>query len=311
MNNKHKKLGRGLDALFGKEGAEAIESLNTNNTNLNKVPISWLCRGSFQPRQQFEEEGIDALAQSIKNNGIVQPLLVRLKKPDPQSTDGSKYEIIAGERRWRAAQKAAIDYVPVIITQLDDEKALHIGLIENLQRQDLNPLEEAQGYRRLMEDFKRTQEDIADIVGKSRSHIANSLRLLRLPETVLQFIRNGALTPGHAKLLVGMSEAKKLAENIMLRNLNVRAAENMIRKIKEKENYIKLTPKEKTALEKATKNDIQNLELEVSSTLGLRVHIEEKDEGGIIRINYKNLEQLGDIVRRLKGDEMARARRGF
>ncbi|MBC6496936.1 MAG: ParB/RepB/Spo0J family partition protein [Alphaproteobacteria bacterium GM7ARS4] len=308
MAVKHKKLGRGLSALLGEEGAQAIASLKDHTADRKDVPISWLSPGRFQPRRQFDDDTIHALAQSIQQHGILQPLLIRPTETAAGSSH-PHYEIIAGERRWRAAQKASLDHVPVIITHLDDEKCLRVGLVENLQRQNLNPLEEAKGYQRLMEEFKRTQEDIADIVGKSRSHVANSLRILTLPPPTLELVETGALTPGHARMLVGLKDAQQLAQTIVFKELNVRDTEKMIKKLK-KERQLKPFPPPQQ------KNDDvpsrRALELEVSGALGLRVHIEEKGEGGIIRINYKDLEQLGEIVTRLKGDPMKRrARRGL
>ena len=214
--NKIKKgLGRGLSSLIGETKAEI---------NINKVSISELLSNKFQPRKIFDEDSLKDLANSIKERGIIQPIIVR-----KSSDDSSKYEIIAGERRWLAAQKAGLHEVPVVITDVDDLKSLEFAIVENVQRNDLNAVEEARGYQRLIEEFSYDQEKVAQFIGKSRSHIANFLRLLNLPETVLKLVETQKLTPGHAKILVGLNNAEFAANKIIEKNLSVRQSEKFIK----------------------------------------------------------------------------------
>ena len=293
MAQRARKLGRGLDALLGTEGAQAIAALRTSSGDTSQhqqAPLHWLTPGRFQPRRHFDEEGLRTLAASIKSHGILQPLLVR---PLKQSKGRARYEIIAGERRWRAAQKAAIHEVPIIITELDDEHALQVGLIENLQRQDLNPLEEANAYQRLMRDFGHRQEDVGNVVGRSRSYITNSLRLLMLPKAVLRTIETGHLSPGHARLLVGLDDAEVLAVQFIDDKLTVREAEDLIRGRKS-------TSKTKKSTDTKDKdNDTLALEKDLARLLGLRVVIDHKEHGGTLRIVYKTTSQLDAIIKKL------------
>lgn len=279
---KRKQLGRGLSALFGDEGADYAE---LDRVRVSKpVPIEYLQPGRFQPRRHFDETEIEGLVDSIRANGILQPILVRRL---PESPD--RFEIVAGERRWRAAQKAALHEVPVIVKELADGDALEIALVENLQRQDLAPLEEAEAYRRLMEEFGHTQEDVARVLGKSRSHIANTVRLLELPQAVKSLLEEGKLSAGHARALLGAPEAEKLAHQIVSRGLNVRQTEHLARGEKE-EGRRKAPPKDA---------DTRALEAEVSNLLGLKVTINHRGAGGVVMIGYHTLEQLDELLRRL------------
>ena len=291
---KLKRLGKGLDALLGEESAQAIANLQ-DETKRQNVPIHWLAPNRMQPRQQFDDEALADLAQSIKRHGVLQPLLVRAVSA-PASSASVRYEIIAGERRWRAAQQAGIHDIPIVITKLNDDHALQVGLVENLQRQDLNPIEEALAYQRLMQQFQKTQDDVAQIVAKSRSHIANSLRLLTLSEPLLQLIHTKKLSPGHARLLVGLPNAENVAQIFLTRNLTVRDAENLVRKLKTSP-----TTPAKNKKRKSEQNDTQALAQELTSALGLRVHIDSKSaESGSLRILYNDLHQLDTIIARLK-----------
>jgi len=278
---KRRQLGRGLNALFGDETADYAELDRVRGTK--PVPIEFLQPGQFQPRRHFDEEEISGLVESIRANGILQPILVRRL---PESPD--RFEIVAGERRWRAAQKAALHEVPVIVKDLDDGDALEIALVENLQRQDLAPLEEAEAYRRLMDDFGNTQEDLARRLGKSRSHIANTVRLLELPGPVKNLMEEGKLSAGHARALLGAKDAEGLAHRIVARGLNVRQAEALARGGKE--------GKRKAAGKDA---DTKALEAEVSNLLGLKVTINHRGAGGVVMIGYHTLEQLDELLRRL------------
>lgn len=278
---KRRQLGRGLSALFGDENADYAE---LDRVRVSKpVPIEFLQPGRFQPRRHFDEAEIEGLVESIRANGILQPILVRRL---PESPD--KFEIVAGERRWRAAQKAALHEVPVIVKDLADGDALEIALVENLQRQDLGPLEEADAYRRLMDEFENTQEDLARALGKSRSHIANTIRLLDLPESVKKLVEDGKLSAGHARALLGAKDPEKLAHHIVARNLNVRQAETLARGDKE--------PKRVRTGKDA---DTKALESEVSKQLGLKVTINHRGAGGVVMIGYHTLDQLDELLRRL------------
>ena len=293
---KLKRLGKGLDALLGEDSAQAIANLQ-DETKRQNVPIHWLAPNQNQPRQLFDDEPLADLAESIKRHGVLQPLLVRpMPAGATQAAASVRYEIIAGERRWRAAQKANIHEIPIVITKLDDDHALQVGLVENLQRQDLNPIEEAVAYQRLMRQFHKTQDDVAQIVAKSRSHIANSLRLLTLSEPLLQLIHTKKLSPGHARLLVGLANAENVAQIFLTRNLTVRDAENLVRKLKTAPTTTAKQKKRKTG-----QNDTQALAQELTSLLGLRVHIDSKTtESGSLRILYNDLHQLDRIIAQLK-----------
>ncbi len=256
-----------------------------------KLPIDRLQPGKFQPRQYFDEEAINNLAESIAVHGVLQPLFVR----PLQGKDGTTYEIIAGERRWRAAQKARVHEVPVIIQDLSDNEALEVALIENLQREDLSALEEAEGYQRLMHEFRHTQDVLAHRLGKSRSHVTNTLRLLKLPVKVKQYLQEGLLSAGHARALIGSENADKLAEIIVRRGLNVRQTEKLV-----KESTGKPTVKKPVVKGYVPRDvDVMALEEKMTSLLGLKVMIDGEGAEGTLHIEYKSLDQLDDLIERL------------
>ena len=278
--NKIKKgLGRGLSSLIGETKTEI---------NINKLSISDLVSNKFQPRKFFDEDNLQDLTNSIKERGIIQPIIVR------KSSDyNSKYEIIAGERRWLAAQKAGLHEVPVVIADVDDLKSLEFAIIENVQRNDLNAIEEARGYQRLIEEFSYDQEKVAEFIGKSRSHIANSLRLLALPEAVLKLIEIKKLTPGHAKILVGLENAEFVANKIIEKNLSVRQAEN----------FVKIFKIKKQSLKGVRDVNLQSLENSVREKIGLNVLIKnKKNNSGSLVLEYKDLDQLNKIIEIIKSN---------
>jgi ParB family chromosome partitioning protein len=274
-----KGLGRGLSSLIGETKTEI---------NINKLSISDLVSNKFQPRKIFDEDNLQDLTNSIKARGIIQPIIVR-----KSSEDNSKYEIIAGERRWLAAQKAGLHEVPVVITDVDDLKSLEFAIIENVQRNDLNAIEEASGYQKLIEEFSYDQEKVAELIGKSRSHIANFLRLLVLPETVLKLIEAKKLTPGHAKILVGLGNAEFVANKIVEKNLSVRQAENFVKIFKIKKQSLK-GPKD---------INLQSLENSIREKIGLNVFIKnKKNNTGSLVFEYKDLDQLNKIIEIIKSN---------
>ena len=273
---KNKKgLGRGLSSLIG----EGKVSSNT------KASISELIRNKYQPRKKFEETSLNELSESIKSRGIIQPIIVR-------NSDGdSKYEIIAGERRWLAAQKAGLHEVPIVVIDADDKKALEFGIVENVQRHDLNAIEEAEGYKRLIDEFSYDQEQVAKFIGKSRSHITNSLRLLSLPSEVIEFIKDNKLSPGHAKILVGLENCLSISKKIISKKLSVRQTENLVRAYK--------TPSKK--LIKNKDPNIRLLEQNLAEKIGLDVEIKnKKNNKGKIIFSYKELDQLNRIIETIK-----------
>ena len=274
-----KGLGRGLSSLIGETKTEI---------NINKVSISDLKSNKFQPRKLFEEDSLQDLTNSIKERGIIQPIIVR-----KSSDDNSKYEIIAGERRWLAAQKAGLHDVPVVITDVDDLKSLEFAIVENVQRNDLNAIEEARGYQRLIEEFSYDQEKVAEFIGKSRSHIANFLRLLSLPDTVLKLIETKKLTPGHAKILVGLNNVEFVANKIVEKNLSVRQAEN----------FVKIFKVKKKSFDSSKDSNIQSLELSIKQKIGLNVLIKnKKNNSGSIIFEYKEIDQLNKIIEIIKSN---------
>ena len=279
-SNKIKRgLGRGLSSLIGETKVE---------TQKNKLLIGDLKPNKFQPRKNFDEENLDELTSSIKERGILQPIIVRRSIEDQ-----SKFEIIAGERRWLAAQKAGLHDVPVVITEADDLKSLEFAIIENVQRHDLNPLEEAQGYKRLIDEFSYDQEKVSKFIGKSRSYITNSLRLLSLPIEVIKLIETQKLTAGHGKILVGLENALFVANKIIEKNLSVRQAEN----------FVKLFKVEKNKLSKTKDTNIMHLEMSIVNKVGLNVEIQnKKNNKGKIVFEYKNLDQLNKIIDIIKSN---------
>jgi len=286
---KPKKLGRGLSALLGDAAVTPAETAPKAD-GVNTVPIEYLSPGKFQPRRHFDEEEIKSLSASIAERGILQPILVR-----PSGTNS--YEIIAGERRWRAAQMARLHEVPVLIKQLSDEAVLEAALVENIQRADLSPLEEAAGYRRLLDEFAYTQEKLAQVIGKSRSHIANTLRLEALPEPVRKLLEEGKLTAGHARPLVGNQNAAAIAVEIVSKGLSVRQAEAMANGDGAPTKPGKGNKKSAGAKDP----DTLALERSLGDLLGLKVTIDFKNEKGKISIQYQSLEQLDEVIQRLSG----------
>ena len=285
--SKKKGLGRGLKALFGDQKTE-IKKKEKKNNNTLKVNISDLTSNRYQPRTNFDESKLLELANSIRNNGIIQPIAVREDKVDP-----GRYEIVAGERRWLAAQKAGLHNVPVVITEADDLKSLEFAIVENVQRHDLNPLEEAQGFKRLIDEFSYDQQKVSKFIGKSRSYIANSLRLLSLPEDVVKLIESQKLTSGHAKILVGLDNALFVANKIVEKKLSVRQAEN----------FVKLFKKNKQRSKKTKDTNIVALELSISNKIGLNVEIQNNIRNkGKISFEYKDLNQLNKIIDIIKSN---------
>ena len=282
--NKRQNLGRGLNALLGEEPEAKSDSGYLKGSRL--VPVERLYPGRYQPRHSIDEDLIEELAQSVRENGIIQPLLVRRH---PEQKDA--FEIIAGERRWRAAQMAKVHEVPVIIRDLNDQKSLEIGLVENLQRQDLSPLEEADGYQRLMDEFSHTQEVLAKTVGKSRSHVANMIRLLGLPEPVKKMLDSENLSAGHARALLNAPNPLEVARQVVKKGLNVRQTERLVKK----------EQRQKEAPPKPDHKDVDTLSLEsdLANLLGLKVGIKFKGGGGSLTVHYDSLEQLDDILLRL------------
>ena len=278
---QHRGLGRGLSALIGDEVSPTRNAVVRGSRT---VPVAFLRPNRFQPRKTFSAEELNDLANSIKEKGILQPILVR-----PIKDQADTFEIVAGERRWRAAQMAKLHDVPVVVRDITDGESLELAIIENVQRADLNAVEEAAAYRELMEQFSYTQDDVANQVGKSRSHVANTLRLLKLPETVQSMIRAGQLTAGHARTLIGAGDPEALAREIVEAQLNVREAEQRSK------------PASGKGREKAEKDaDTKALEASLSNMLGLKVQILDKGEkGGELKIIYRTLEQLDDVCRRL------------
>ena len=279
-SNKIKKgLGRGLSSLIGETKVDIQK---------NKIAISDIVPNKYQPRKIFDEDNLNDLTQSIKERGILQPIIVR-----KSNDDNSKFEIIAGERRWLAAQRANLHEVPVVITEADDLKSLEFAIVENVQRHDLNPLEEAQGYKRLIDEFSYDQEKVSKFIGKSRSHITNSLRILTLPVEVIKLIEAQKLTAGHAKILVGLENASFVANKIIEKKLSVRQAEN----------FVKIFKNKKQRPDKAKDANIKNLELSVSDKIGLNVVIQnKKNNKGKITFEYKDLDQLNRILDIIKSN---------
>ncbi|MDE2109652.1 MAG: ParB/RepB/Spo0J family partition protein [Alphaproteobacteria bacterium] len=282
-DDRPRGLGRGLSALIGEEAVPTRGEAQARPART--VPIAFLKPNRFQPRKRFAEDDLNDLVQSIKAKGILQPILVR-----PIAGQANAYEIVAGERRWRAAQLAKLHDVPVVVREMNDGEALELAIIENVQRADLNAIEEAAAYQELMDRFGYTQEKVASEVGKSRSHVANTLRLIKLPETVKTMVRDGQLTAGHARTLIGVTGPEARAREILAGALNVREAEQRSQAKKRK---IHKQPVEDP--------NIRALEDNISNALGLKVQILHKeDKGGEVRISYKTLEQLDELTRRLK-----------
>jgi ParB family chromosome partitioning protein len=281
---RHRGLGRGLSALIGEEAVPVRGEIAARK--VPTLPVAFLRPNRFQPRKRFAEDDIRDLAESIREKGVLQPILIR-----PINGEPSRYEIIAGERRWRAAQLAQLHEVPVVIRDIGDGEALELAIIENVQRADLNAIEEAAAYHELMDRFAYTQERVSQEVGKSRSHIANTLRLLKLPESVKVMVREGQLTAGHARTLLSVDDPEARAREIVESSLNVRQAEQRSKVHNRKPNRSAET----------TDPNVRELETSLSNWLGLKVHIMHKGKkGGELRISYKTLEQLDDLIHRLR-----------
>ena len=279
MDKIKKGLGRGLSSLIGETKAEVQK---------NQLPITDLIPNKYQPRKNFDEENLEDLTNSLKERGMIQPIIVR-----KSNNENLKFEIIAGERRWLAAQRAGIHNVPVVITEADDLKSLEFAIVENVQRHDLNPLEEAQGYKRLIDEFSYDQEKVSKFIGKSRSYITNSLRILTLPPEVIKLIESQKLSTGHAKILVGLDNASFVANKIIENKLSVRQAENFVQLFKKK--------KQKSKFKKDT--NIIALELSVSNKIGLNVEIQNnKRNKGKISFEYKDFDQLNKIIDIIKSN---------
>ena len=279
MDKIKKGLGRGLSSLIGETKVE---------TQKNQLSISDIIPNKYQPRKIFDEDNLNELTNSIRERGILQPIIVR-----KSNDEKSKFEIIAGERRWLAAQRAGLHNVPVVITEADDLKSLEFAIVENVQRNDLNPLEEAQGYKRLIDEFTYDQEKVSRFIGKSRSHITNSLRLLTLPAEVIKLIEIQKLTAGHAKILVGLENANFVANKIVEKKLSVRQAENFVKIFKIKKKSHKLTKDP----------NLQALEQSIIEKIGLNILIKnKKNNSGTLTFQYKDLDQLNKIIEIIKSN---------
>ena len=280
------RLGRGLASLIGDVASDATPTIERSRQR--RVPIEFLKPNPRNPRRDFSDADLDELAASIRERGIIQPIVARTLRGA-----GESYEIIAGERRWRAAQRAGLHDVPIVVHEASDSEALELAIIENVQRADLNPLEEAAGYQRLGEEFSYNQDDIAKTVGKSRSHVANTLRLLKLPESVKAYIQAGKLTAGHARALIGLPDPESVAQEIVARSLNVRQVETLAQ-----ERSGAATKKPRPHGEKDA--DTRAIEKRLSDALGLAVTIDHDGRGGIVHIKYRQLDQLDEVIRRLE-----------
>ena len=279
MNTIKKGLGRGLSSLIGETKVE---------TKTNRLLLSEIIPNKYQPRKNFDASNLEDLTNSIKERGVIQPIIVR-----KSNTDNSKYEIIAGERRWLAASKAGLHDIPVVLTEADDLKSLEFAIVENVQRHDLNPLEEAQGYKRLIDDFLYDQEKVSKFIGKSRSYITNALRLLTLPNEVLRLIEEKKISAGHAKVLVGLDNAYFIANKIIEKRLSVRQSEN----------FVKIFRKKKSSFVKSLDPNIQSLEDSISDKIGLNVSIKNrKNNKGSITFAYHDIDQLNKIIDIIKSN---------
>lgn len=286
MNEKPSRLGRGLAALIG--DMATMEGARLADSGAGKrLPVDFLIANRANPRREFDAEQLEELTNSVREKGVMQPLLVR------PTTDPNIFEIIAGERRWRAAQRAGLTDVPVVVREVDDKEALELAIIENVQRVDLNALEEAMGYGQLIEQFGYTQNDLAQVIGKSRSHVANTLRLLKLPDDVRGMLARGELTAGHARTLITAEDPAGLARRIVGGGLSVREAEEMTQR--------ELSAPKKKAVPEQKDADTAALEKRLSDVLGLHVAIDHKEQGGRLEIRYRTLEQLDGICMKLTG----------
>ena len=275
-----KGLGRGLSSLLGEA---------KNKINITKLPISDVKRNRLQPRKVFNKESLEELTASIKKNGVIQPIMVRVDK-----SSADKFEIIAGERRWLASQNAGLNEIPVVVLNVDDEKSLEFAIVENVQRQDLNVIEEAQGYQRLIDEFSYNQEKIAKFIGKSRSYVTNSLRLLGLPKEVISYVENEKISAGHARSLIGLPNATQIATKIVEKKLSVRQSENLVRALRNERN-LKVVP--------SKDRNILDLEKSLVDKIGINVEIKNnRNNSGRLSFEYKNLEQLDRLINIIKNN---------
>ena len=274
-----KGLGRGLSSLIG-DGA-----VSENKTS---IPISSVIKNKYQPRKKFEKASLEELTNSIRERGVIQPIIVR--KSEDQD---DKFELVAGERRWQAAQKAGLHKVPVVVIEADNLKSLEFAIVENVQRKDLNPIEEAEGYKRLIDDFNYDQEKVAKFIGKSRAHVSNSLRLLSLPQKIIEYIIDEKISQGHAKILVGLDNALLLAEKIISKKLSVRQAEALIR----------ITKANKSTIKKSKDSNILDIENQLMEKIGMRVYVNnKKNNSGTISFEYKGLDQMERLIQIIKSN---------
>lgn len=290
-----KQLGRGLSALLGDVRPPAAVPVPADGApprGVRAVPVGQVVPGEYQPRRHFDSDDLAELVASVKAQGVLQPILVR-KHP----RDDAKFELIAGERRWRAAQAAQLHEIPALVRDLSDREALEAALVENLQRQDLNAVEEAVAYRRLMDEFGYTQEQVANGLGKSRPYVANIVRLLDLPDAVQELLRSKALTPGHARLLVGLDKPLEIAQRFIDHAMTVREAEAYVNSLKAKG-----APKKPTPARESGSADTRALERSLTATLGLKVAIQSKGKAGSVTIHYQSLDQLDDLLTKLTGE---------
>ena len=285
----HSRLGRGLAALIGDVGEET--SVTDSGRKPRRAPIENLRPNPRNPRRMFTDAELDELSDSIRERGIIQPIVVR-------ALQGDNFEIIAGERRWRAAQRAGLHDVPIAVVEANDAQSLEFAIIENVQRADLNPIEEASGYLALMDDFNRTQEDVAQIVGKSRPHVANTIRLLKLSEPVKQLVRSGKISAGHARLLLGQPNAEQIAHEIIDKGLSVRQIEAQLHAAAQ---AVEVPREAKGNTSSAKDANTRALEKRLSDALGLVVSVDHRGEGGTLRIRYRDLEQLDAVLKKLGG----------
>lgn len=288
MAEGRRGLGRGLSALLGESEAEGAEG---EAAGAREIPLELIRRNPDQPRRHFAEADLEELTESIREKGVLQPVLLR-----PAPGIAGEYQLVAGERRWRASQRAGLRAIPAVVRELDDQQVLEIAIVENVQRADLNPLEEAQSYKALIDRFGRTQEAVAQVVGKSRPHVANALRLLSLPEAVLALLQEGALSAGHARALVGADDPAGLARLVIAKGLNVRDTEALAKRAAREDGAPRPAKPARPAAKDA---DTLSLENDLSSVLGLDVEILDRGGRGELRISYETLEQLDDLCRRL------------
>lgn len=289
MSNKN--LGRGLSAFLDLDGQMANQE-NGNHSAVINIAVDNIVANPFQPRKKFDEENLKSLAESIKRKGVLQPILV-------VKIDNGKYQLVAGERRFRATKIAGLAEIPAIVTEIGEKDQLEIAILENIQREDLNPIEEAEAYKRLMNEFSHTQEELSEILGKSRSHIANILRLLTLPEDVKDLLREKKLTFGHARALIGAENASVLAKRIVESAMNVRETEDLLKSIKN--SHYSSTTDESKNKNRYVDPEVLNIAHQISSMIGLQVNIKLKNKGGIVEIGFKDFGELDRLLGKLNG----------